>query len=293
MEKLMQEHIRPVPPPGVEGEQGGEQGVPARPRASLPRTSRPLPTDRLRFETQIEVLKALAITSDFGKRSVSGEELAAPLSLAPTTAGLNNAFFVDAALATKEGRGQYKPTAITNEFARKHSFDPRAAGIVLAQVLRETWFYTAVGQRLALRPATKAQVIEALAHAVGATKDRQVQLVNLLDWLGYAGLIDARGEQIVLTTANDEQVETPSSTPDLDPPREPASGPGDTAAAGTTTDARRAARHATGEPPPNAVLSMSVDFALTADDLARLDADQIRALFQSVGEIMAIKATMT
>ena len=39
---------------------------------------------------------------------------------------------------------------------------------------------------------------------------------------------------------------------------------------------------------PAAVLAVSFDVRMTADDLARLSPDQIKALFEAVGTVMAL-----
>lgn len=276
----------------------GEGGMATRvePRRTLPRTARPLPTDRLKFETQVEALKALAISSDFGSRSVAPEDMAPMMSVAATTAGLNNAFFIDSGLATREGRGRYKPTETANLFARKHSFDAKEAGKVLRESLAETWYFAAVKQRLTMGTATRPQMIETLAHAANATKERQVQLSNLLDWLDYAGLIDASGANISLLGGDDaattdatnggladdeEQTKPPGSS------IKGAQTPADSASARSTTSPGRSERQG------DAVLAFSFDFALTGDELAKLSPDQIKSLFESVGTVMALKAAVT
>ena len=40
------------------------------------------------------------------------------------------------------------------------------------------------------------------------------------------------------------------------------------------------------------VIGFSFEFSLTADDLAKLTPDQITALFEAVGKVMALKADM-
>ncbi len=253
-------------------------------RPTIPRTNRPLPTDRLKFETQVAALKAIAIKSEYGKRAVGGDDLASALSLATTTAGLNNAFFLDSGLITREGRGQYKPIEIVNEFARKHSFDERAAGLLLAETLAETWYYRAVRERLSISGATREQMIGVLAHEAGATKERELQLGSLLDWLQYGGLIDARGGEVKLVD--------PAATPTPENGKEPEAAdhkheppPSDPAPARATTPRGQAPSQ------DDSILSLNFEFSLTATDLSKLQPEQIKTLFESVGSVMAIKAT--
>jgi len=44
-----------------------------------------------------------------------------------------------------------------------------------------------------------------------------------------------------------------------------------------------------GGPPPGTVLAFGFDLHLTADDLSRLEPDQIKALFEAVGTVMAFR----
>lgn len=41
------------------------------------------------------------------------------------------------------------------------------------------------------------------------------------------------------------------------------------------------------------VLAFTFDLSLTADDLGKMSADQIAALFEAVGKVLAIKAAIT
>lgn len=285
---MQQDHLRPVPPPEPTGqpEASNESAQPSSSRRrAIPRTTRPLPTDRLKFDAHKQALKAIAISSEFGKQTVGSDAIARALSVAETTAGLNNAFFVDSGLITKEGRGQYRPTEPTNAFARKHSFSDAEAGLLLADTLKKTWYFKAVAQRLQIGPATKPQIIEALAHGAGATAERQSQLDGLLDWLSYAGLVRFEGSAIVIPAA------APSPPPpgggganvDEDPP----GGPGDDGAG------KGATKHGGHTPRQDPVVSMSFEFALTAGDLKQLAPEQIKALFEAVGVLMATKGALS
>lgn len=285
----MQDHLRPVPD-GTTGQPQAPAPEADKPRrTTIPRTAKPLPTDRLKFDAQKRALKAIAISSDFGARAVGSREIAQALSVVETTASLNNAFFVDSGLVVQEARGRYKPTAVANEFARKHSFNDAEAGLLLAPTLAQTWYFRAVQRRLQISAASKAHIIEALALEAGATKERAPQLDSLLDWLNYAGLIEVSGGNVVVG----ETAPSPATTgagggasgggggeppaPEDDPP-----------GAGTTT--RRGQERPQEEAP---VIGLSFDFSLTASDLAQLTPDQIRAVFEAVGSVMAVKASMT
>jgi hypothetical protein len=277
----MNEHLHSVP------ESNGSGGEAKNTRAkSRPRATKALPTDRLKFEVQVAALKAIAIASNNGKQPVSAEEIAPALGVVSTTAGLNNAFFMESGLITRERKGHYKPTDAVREFARRHSFNPKEAGEELAETLGGTWYFASTRQRLEMGEATREQVISVLAHAAGVMAERSNQLSSLLAWLEYAGLITTAGGRVRLAAATAETPEetTQPVTLSAEPKVDPAEGAGQ----GTTGNASRQ------DPAPKseALLSLSFDFALTASDLQQLSAEQIQALYKAVGEVMAIKATI-
>ncbi len=243
------------------------------------RPGRPLPTDRMKFEMQVNALKAFGTQSDYGKRAVGGEDIAPRLGLTPATAALNNAFYMDVGLIERESKGRYKPTEHVIDFAREHSFDAEKAGKRLASVLKQTWFY----QEVAREPSTRDQLVRLLARAADTDKDREAQLSMLLDWLAYAGL--TREENGVITALG--HAPTDQSARNEPPGSEPES-------EGTTGDASSTADRdeVEGKTSPLApsLLSFDVRFSLTAEDLAKLAPEQITALFSAVGGVVAAKA---
>jgi len=270
---MQTDHLSSVP------DEGGSNGSRAesKPRTpQRPRARNPLPTDRLKFGAQVEALKAIAAASGYGKKAVGANEIAPYLGVAATTAGLSNAFFMDSGLITRESKGRYKPTEAANAFARKHGFDVKRAGRELSQPLHGTWYFQTVERRLSVGTATHAEMVEMLAQTVGATKDHQVQLSSLLAWLELASLITVEGGEVRLV----------SDAPRVEGSRDGAGRkPADPEGEGTTQEQGRQ------EPPSESVLSFSFDFALTASDLQQLSPEQIQAVFEAVGKVMAIKTT--
>ena len=297
----MQEHLRPVAP----GDESTETPRTRHRAPQRPRPNKPLPSDRMKFDTAQLALKAIVLDSNNGTKSVGAQEMSKRLALSAATAGLNNAFFTEAGFIVREGKGRWKPTAIATEFARTHSFDAARAGQSLTESLRRSWYFREVRQQLAMGPTTVSQMIEVLAHAAGATADHRPQLRLVLDWLEYARLIDTKSGTVTLTGAADQQ--TPSA--DLSDPADPASqrpttespqrGAVDTIdevgkpeLAESRPEVARTADEARRPPERRGVpvLAFSFDFSLSAADLAVLSPDQIRAVYEAVGRVAAIKA---
>ena len=111
------------------------------------------------------------------------------MGVTPATAGLNNAFFIEAGFIVRERKGFYKPTAAAIEYVRTLGFNETQAAAKLKEALRQSWYYGEVKQQLAMGPTTHKQMIEVLAHAAGASVDYTPQLGSVLAWLEYVGLI--------------------------------------------------------------------------------------------------------
>lgn len=282
----MADHLRPVPE--SEADSQSNDSTRAAPR---PRSQRPLPTNRLKFDVQVAALKAIAVASNYGERAVSAEDIAPRMGVVAATAGLNNAFFTAAGLIVRERKGYYKPIAATSEFARKSTFNETQAAALLGPAMQESWYFREIAQQLQMGTTTHKKMIEVLAHVAGASRDHETQLTSVLLWLEYVGLVINTNGYVQLGQRDLQELYKPltpdpeeDTEDDGDGPVDPAGTEGKT----TTTKRRRSDVH-----DEETVLSLTFDLALTGDDLRGLSAEQIVALFEAVGKVAAIKATMT
>ena len=289
----MEHHLRPVPP-AVEADPEGEREIgvriggskpsgPSGPSKSRQRPKKALPTDRMKFEVQKKALNAIGILGS-GDDGVNAADMAATLDLAPTTAGLNNTFFFESALVARAGKGRYKSTEATDEFARRFSFDQDEAGQSLKGPLSGTWYYETVEQHIrGFGPTPKEKLIELLAYRAETTKDYRVQLGALLSWLEYADLIELTDDGRYKLASDAPVAPSEQAEPEV-PTKAKGSEPPTPNPEGTTSPA------GVGDQSVETILGFSFDFALTGDQLAKLSPEQITALFRAVGEVMAIKA---
>jgi hypothetical protein len=252
------------------------------------RPTKALPTDRLKWDQQVNALKAIAVASNNGERAVGADDIAPRLGVVPATAGLNNQFFMESKLIIRERKGLYKPTPEVNSFARKHSFNPDGAGRELAAILRRTWYFQAVETQLKMGTTTRDRMIHILADAAGAAKAHEIKLGSLLAWLEFAGLVSTDGGTVTIPVDAPRPQEDEITDPiDLDAGGKPPAG---SSGAGTTGNA---GRHDPPVPPKaEPVLTLSFDFALTAADLKELSPEQIQAVYEAVGKVAAVKATI-
>jgi hypothetical protein len=254
--------------------------------ANRPRARYALPTDRLKFQAQIDALRAFAALSKSRQESVSSEQLAGYLKVAVGTAGLSNIFFVESGLIEKAGKGRYLPSEAVIEFQRKYTFNPQSAGPTLGPALGKTWYADVVRQRIEFGQATVDDLIDVLAAEAGADASFRAQLECLLEWLQLGNVIAFGPDGHARMVGELEAIATGVAEPTVDRGSPPSIGeePNTGVASPTPRLSRR-----TGEPP---VLSLSFELRLSASDLAALSGDQIRQLFDGVGQIAAIRATL-
>jgi hypothetical protein len=254
------------------------------------RPTKALPTDRLKWDQQVNALKAIAVASNNGEKAVGADDIAPRLGIVPATAGLNNQFFMESGLIDRERKGLYKPTAEVNKFAQKHTFDPAGAGRELAGILRQTWYFQAVQTQLKMGTTTRDTMIRVLADAAGAVKAHEIKLASLLAWLEFAGLISTEGGTVEITADAPKGEAPDTETPGAGEGNEDGKPPADPEGKRTT----ESGGHQDPDPPPKAepVLSFSFDFGLTAADLKELSPEQIQAVFEAVGKVAAVKATI-
>lgn len=262
-------------PPG-DGESG--TGSPASRQPSRLKPKRPLPTDRLKLDKQTSALRAYVRASDRGNTPAGAKEIAPRIGVGEDTAGLVNNFFVEAGFLIKAGKGKYRPVPEVVEYARVHSFDAAKAVEHLAKPIAATWYFTEVKRELEAGSAAADVLISVLAQAAGVGAERKPQLAMVLEWLIYAGLIKGDSEGTMQLGYVSRRLDA-AGPPKVEHPDVPDS------------KVKRTTEHG-GEAPATSppVLAFNFAFSLSADDLKKLKPDQIAAMFEAVGKVMAIKA---
>jgi hypothetical protein len=273
----------------VDGD-GQQQGNRADRAPSRARTSRALPTDRLKFGMQVRALEVYGRDGATGN-AVNSETVGTRLGIAATTAGLNNAFFVEAGFIVKAGKGLYKPVPDTIAFARNFSFRQPDAAHALAGPLSRSWYFVEVCKQAEYGPQSRQQMIQVLGAAAGAGADREPQLSHILDWLQYAGLIDNDGGTITVT-AKGASLHKINAQTGVTPPADPE---GATATTGQGDADPPAGENPPPPPPPQEerpVLSAAHSLSITPSELEKLSPEQIKALFEGFAQIAAIKGAL-
>jgi hypothetical protein len=169
--------------------------VKAKPKKTRP--TQVLPTDRITFSRQLDLLRAWAAASGANAEMVTNETVASIVSMKASTVSLANPFFSSVGLLRKV-EGGYIPNPEVFQFNRAYDWNRETAAQKLAPVLRETWFAKAVLPRVLFAPLEEEEAVSVIADAAAVQPDYRSQLILLVDYLVVAGVVDREGNQIRL-----------------------------------------------------------------------------------------------
>ena len=261
--------LPPEPPPAPPKVERSKQRQ--RPQHSLP-------TDRLKMDIQRKLLKSFATLSGPSKREIDGRDLAGSANLSPATAGLCNGFFADSGWIERTAKGKYAATDALLEYSRRLSLSPSDMDRVtepLREAMARSWAWLTLAPTLDNGPIARQDALLILMREAVATDhpDHQQQLLNLLEWMSYVGLLSVTEDRV--------EIRNPFIS---------------TAAVDLSTGAQRPADSEMQEPIMSpqgqsgapVVLAFEFSFKMTTDDLARLSPDQIKALYEAVGTVAAV-----
>ena len=159
--------------------------------------SKILPTDRIAFSRQLDLLRAYAAASGYGNKVVTNNEVADLIKLTGSTVSLANPFFADVRFLQRADGG-YTPSPEVISFAQASEWNPETASRKLGPLIAESWFARALTPRLSFTDLDENEAITVLADTASARPEYKGQLRLLLDYMESAGLIRRDGERIRL-----------------------------------------------------------------------------------------------
>jgi hypothetical protein len=168
------------------------------------RATQPLPTSRIAFPKQIDILRGFAAACGSTPRVVSNIEVGKIVDMHPNTISLANAFFASIGLLER-GDGGNIPAAEVLSMNRAFEWDAQAALHKLAPALARAWFAQAVFPKLQLRPRDENEVITELGEAASVGPGARPQLRLVLDYMETAGLIVRENGQVRLARTADQE----------------------------------------------------------------------------------------
>jgi hypothetical protein len=168
-------------------ETGGTDSQP--PKQQTPKPTRILPTARISFPKQLDILRAFAAASGPSNKLVVLKEVADIVKLAPNTITLATPFWADVKfIQRKEGQG-FTPASELMEYAHAYNWNKDTAAYKLASLLSDTWFWQALEPKLNYGELSEDEAITALAERSTAGPDYKSQLRVILDYLDAAGMV--------------------------------------------------------------------------------------------------------
>ncbi len=238
-----------------------------------------LPTARLAFNKQLDVLRAYAVAGS-ANRAVSNADVADLTKLNVSSVAYNNPFFGDCGLIIKGGNAHTASPELI-EYGRALGFEDERAPHKLAPVLRRTWFGDLIVRRVLYRPIPEKEAVTELAIASRANKEYEGQLRTLLDYLQLAGLITRESGTVSSGPTAKEQrmVDLDMGSQqgaEVTPRREQAAG-------GVATTFNHV---------PEGAISFSINVNVPLNELANWRPEVVSAFFAGVAQVVSAKAAV-
>jgi hypothetical protein len=244
-----------------------------------PKPTRVLPTNRVAFAKQLDILRAFGAVGDT-TRPGTNSEVAKLVSLHQATVGLTTAFFADVGLLKKTAEGSI-PASEVISFNQAYKWSPESAAQRLAPILTRSWFAEALVPRLRFNPLTHEEAIQELALAASAGPSYKGQLWMLVDFLEAGGIIVKDNGHIRLA----------HTAPKADAEREAESKPG-SRAVGDQHTGRHNPVATTFVNTAAGVVQFNISVKVDMTEFATWDPGRISAFFAGIAQVLAAKGNI-
>jgi hypothetical protein len=239
--------------------------------------TKPLPTSRIAYQKQIDILRAYAIATEAnGGKAVTNNEVAAIVKMAATTLPHANGFFFEIGLLQR-AEGGYIPAQEVLNFHRAYAWNPETAPHKLAPAMQGTWFGQILLPRLSFRHMDESEALAVLAEASAATPEYKGQLALLLNYLETVGLIEREGG-LVRAAKSPPQSYSPSPA---SPSPSPEIASRETGAVATSFNRQKT---------PGVQFQINVDVDMK--EFATWTPDRISAFFAGVAQVLSAKGAI-
>ena len=260
---------------------GAATGIPAsssEPTTPSPKRTRPkktLPTDRIAFPKQLDILRAHAVLSNEGEKVATNIAVGDFVKMSHGTVSLANPFFADVGFLIKSN-GSYLPSREVIEFNRAYQWEDEEAAHKLAPRLRDSWFGRSILKRLSFRPTMdEEEALRQLAEEASAGPGYRSNVVLLLAFLEAGGLIERDGSQVRLADRSPASQQPTTSerppAPGSDPPNPPNP------------------LVPQGAPQPVGGVNFQVGIHVDMEELAGWEPERITAFFAGMAKVLAAK----
>jgi hypothetical protein len=165
--------------------------------SSRSRLTHALPTKRIAFTKQLEILRGYAVGGADGT-PVTNRRLAQLVGMSHKTTSLANAFFLENEFLQRS-EGGFRPSLEVISFQQAHQWNPEQAARELAPVLEDTWSARALVPQLQMKPVSQADAIGIIGRAANAGPESRQELGMVLEYLAAAGVVEFDGDLVRAT----------------------------------------------------------------------------------------------
>jgi hypothetical protein len=240
-----------------------------------------LPSDRIPYSRQLEILRAFAVAAADNGGTASNNNVGEIVKMSHKTVALATPFFVDAGFLARADRGRFRPAEAVTEYSRAFAWTPDRAGHHLGPLVRRSWFGQVILPRVSVNPREEDEVLSALSGAAGATTEHRQQLSMVLDFAVLAGVVERDSSRIV---ASNGTVPAASAVTSADPAPPPAS-----TGVGTT---RSGVATGFAQDVTEGYVEFHVDVKVKTAEFATWRPERISAFFGGIAQVLAAKGRM-
>jgi len=251
-------------------------------QATKPERSKPrqaLPTVRISFSKQLDLLRAWAAASGHDADSTTAASVARIAKMHPGTVMLANPFFSRLGFLIRSGHG-FVPSSDVLDFSQAYQWNPETATTKLAPVLRKSWFANALLPKLGYSSLNESQVIEILAQEAGVGKEYRAQLRMILDFLAVAGLIKREGNAIYPIKESLGERSLPKERVSFTP----------TAFHQDKTVTPQVLSETVGKEEAEGAVNFNISLRIDMKELANWKPERITAFFSGLAQVMSAKS---
>lgn len=172
------------PAPAKPTEKRGKSS-PAKPGQSLP-------SNRIAFEKQTDLIRAWGLASGNERKAVPNKTVADIAGMNEATSFQLNGFLQGVGFLTR-GDGGFVASSDVVAYATAAKWNDSSAPRKLAPTLRASWFGKVLVPRLGFRSLDEKQAMLDLAAAAGAGPEYRSQIKMCIDYLEFSGLLERDG----------------------------------------------------------------------------------------------------
>ena len=247
---------------------------------------RTLPTPRIAFTKQLDILRAWGAASGPGKKPVGLKDAAQLVKMAENTITLANPFFTDVGLLVRVDGG-FIPSDEVLSFNHAYQWNAETASQKLAPIIEQAWFSQSLLPQLGFGPVPVGDAIARLSESASAGKEYADQLNTLLQYMQAAGIITIENGFIRAMTPGTIR---PSVTV------ENTASPAPSMPTGTDVRDQQPVRFSpvstAFSKPTEGIINFHVSFRVDMQEMSGWSADRIAAFFSGIAQVLSAKGSI-